>query len=83
MKISIAGVGFVGLSNAVLLDQHNEVVAIDILPEKVAMLNRKQSPIENPELEHLLPQSTWRRCCTVARSTLLASIRSRVSKGCE
>ena len=54
MKIAIAGLGYVGLSNAVLLAQHNEVVAIDIAADKVAMLNRNQSTIEDAEIEGYL-----------------------------
>ena len=54
LKIAVAGTGYVGLSNAVLLAQHNEVKAVDLVPEKVEMLNNKTSPIEDKEISEYL-----------------------------
>ena len=58
MKIVVVGLGYVGLSNAVLLAQHNEVIGVDIRQERVDLLNARKSPIEDPEIsEYLLTQN--------------------------
>ena len=54
MKIAVAGTGYVGLSNSILLAQHNEVVAVDVIQEKVDLINHKKSPIVDTEIEDYL-----------------------------
>ncbi|MFM2484535.1 nucleotide sugar dehydrogenase [Celerinatantimonas yamalensis] len=58
MKIAIAGTGYVGLSNAMLLSQHHDVTAVDIIPEKVELLNQKKSPIVDREISDFLSNKT-------------------------
>src|SRR5690349_8449558 len=57
MKIAVVGTGYVGLSNAILLAQHNTVVAVDIDPDKVESINGRRSPIEDFEIEHYLREA--------------------------
>ena len=58
MRIAVAGTGYVGLSMAVLLAQHNQVTAVDIVPEKVNMINARRSPIQDREIEEYLAEKT-------------------------
>lgn len=64
MKIAVAGIGYVGLSNAVLLAQHNEVIAVDIVQSKVDMINAKKSPIEEKEIQEYLNERFLRLTAT-------------------
>ena len=59
MKIAVAGTGYVGLSMATLLAQHNEVMAVDIVPAKVEMINNRKSPIQDDYDKYLLIQDQW------------------------
>ena len=65
MKIAVAGTGYVGISNAILLSQNHEVWAVDILPEKVDLLNRRISPITDPEIEEYLKTRNLNLTATV------------------
>lgn len=65
MKIAVVGIGYVGLSNAVLLAQNNEVVILDMVSEKVEMLNRKKSPIVDAEIEDYLWNRPLNLCATL------------------
>ncbi|MBT7023585.1 MAG: nucleotide sugar dehydrogenase, partial [Gammaproteobacteria bacterium] len=69
MKIAIAGTGYVGLSNAMLLAQHNEVVALDIIPEKIEQLSRGESPIVDTEIEDFLQNRTLNFSATLNKET--------------
>ena len=55
-QIAVAGTGYVGLSIAVLLSQHNHVTAVDIIPEKVEKINNRKSPIQDDEIERFLAE---------------------------
>ncbi len=68
MKIAIAGTGYVGLSNALLLSQHNEVVALDINTSKVKQINRKQSPIQDHEISEYLTKYTLNLRATIDKA---------------
>jgi UDPglucose 6-dehydrogenase len=67
LKIAIAGTGYVGLSNAILLAQHNEVVALDIVADKVNLLNKRKSPIEDQEVEYYLSQKSLNFRATLSK----------------
>lgn len=71
MKIAVIGMGYVGLSNAVLLAQHNEVVAVDIVPEKVEMINQRKSPITDKDLQEYLETRPLKLSATTDYETAL------------
>jgi UDPglucose 6-dehydrogenase len=68
MKIAVAGTGYVGLSNAVLLAQHNEVVALDVVPSKVEMLNQQRSPIDDADMARYLREEALNFRATLDRN---------------
>lgn len=65
MKIAVAGTGYVGLSIATLLSQHHEVMAVDIIPEKVELINKKKSPIQDEYIEKYLAEKSLNLTATL------------------
>ena len=59
LKIAVAGTGYVGLSIATLLSQHHKVTAVDIIPEKVELINNKKSPIQDEYIESIWQRKNW------------------------
>ncbi len=80
MKIAVAGTGYVGLSLATLLAQHNEVKAVDIIPEKVELINNKKSPIQDDYIEKYLAEKDptlllrWMQKWPIKTQNLLLSL---------
>lgn len=72
MKIAIAGIGYVGLSNAVILAQHHDVVALDLDPVKVDQVNRRECPLDDPELEEFLAHRSLRLRATLDKNETYA-----------
>lgn len=72
MKICVVGLGYVGLANAILLAQHNEVVALDIVPEKVEMINKRISPIEDEDIKKYLQKDTINIYATISKKEAYA-----------
>ena len=72
MKIAVVGTGYVGLANAVLLAQHNEVVALDINAERVDMINRGESTVEDTELELFLKEKNLNLIATTDKAQAYA-----------
>ena len=69
MKIAVAGTGYVGLSIAILLAQHNEVIAVDIIPEKVNLINQRKSPIQDEYIEKYLTEKELNLTATLDAET--------------
>ena len=65
MKIAVAGTGYVGLSIATLLAQYNEVVAVDIIPEKIELINNRKSPIQDEYIERYLSEKNLNLIATL------------------
>ncbi|MGL5122739.1 MAG: nucleotide sugar dehydrogenase [Fusobacteriaceae bacterium] len=74
MKIAIAGTGYVGLSNAILLAQNNEVIALDIIKEKVDMINNKKSPIIDKEIQEYLEKNTLNLKATLNKEEAFSNV---------
>ena len=65
MKITVAGTGYVGLSNAVLLAQNNEVIALDLIREKVDLISNRISPIQDDEIEYFFKNKELNLTATI------------------
>lgn len=89
LKIAVAGTGYVGLSIATLLAQHHQVTAVDVISEKVEMLNRKQSPIQDEYIEKYLAEKPlnltadigW--CCGLSECRFCRDCRSDKLRPCQ